>query len=55
MTSEDISNLTNSISNLSLSKEVTESENSDDEPMIIAKLFQKSFIIILAHNYGIMH
>ena len=32
MTIEDISNLTNSISSLSLSKEITESENIDDEP-----------------------
>ena len=47
MTSEDISNLTNSISNLSLSKEVTESENSDDEP-------DNSKIIseIIYHNPG---
>ena len=31
MTNEDICNLTNSISNLSLNKEITESENSDNK------------------------
>ena len=35
MTSEDISDLTNSINNLSLNKETTESENSDNELIIL--------------------
>ena len=35
MTNEDISDLTNSINNLSLNKEITESENSDDELIIL--------------------
>ena len=35
MTSEDISDLTNSINNLSLNKEITESENSDNELIIL--------------------
>ena len=35
MTNEDISDLTNSINNLSLNKEITESENSDNELIIL--------------------
>ena len=35
MTNEDISDLTNSINNLSLNKETTESENSDNELIIL--------------------
>ena len=37
MTNEDISDLTISISNLSLNKEITESENSDNETDISEK------------------
>ena len=35
MTNEDISDLTNSINNFSLNKEITESENSDNELIIL--------------------
>ena len=35
MTNEDISDMTNSINNLSLNKEITESENSDNELIIL--------------------
>ena len=53
MTNEDISYLTNSISNLSLNKNITESENSDNETANISnptKLIQNPFTIILTDN-----
>ena len=55
MNNEDISDLTNSISNLSLNKEITESENNDDEtdisnPTKLTELLTKINSKILYHN-----
>ena len=55
MNNEDISDLTNSISNLSLNKEIIESENSDDEtdisnPTKLTEILPKINSKILYHN-----
>ena len=56
MTNEDISDPTNSISNLSLNKEITESENSDNEtdniinPIKLTGLLPKINSKIVYHN-----
>ena len=56
MTNEDINDLTNSISNLSLNKEITKSENSDNEtdnisnPTKLTGLLSKINSKIVYHN-----
>ena len=55
MTYEDISDLTNSISNLPLNKEITESENSDNKtdisnPTKLTGLLPKINAKIVYHN-----
>ena len=55
MNNEDISDLTNSISNLSLNKEIIESENSDDEtdisnPTKLTEILPKINSKIFYHN-----
>ena len=54
MTNEDISNLTISISNLSLNKEITESENSDNETDI-SNLIKSTGLLSKIHSKIVYH
>ena len=54
MTNEDISNLIISISNLSLNKEITESENSDNETDI-SNLIKSTGLLPKIHSKIVYH